>query len=151
MATSAPSATKRRAVARPMPLLPPVMRAFFPASFIFSSFGESAKCGSVRSVSRAQPFSGRAKLLPCSVPGFDGLDAAYKRLFQNAPANRAEHEAEHLSLKVLALAYDVEVNISCAVGMTREGVGVAGRATPQVGVGGCEDDMVRIGPVIVQA
>src|SRR5271163_2745358 len=34
MATWAPSAMKRRAVARPMPLLPPVMRAFLPASFI---------------------------------------------------------------------------------------------------------------------
>src|ERR1700733_5835066 len=34
MATWAPSAMKRRAVAKPMPLLPPVMRAFFPASFI---------------------------------------------------------------------------------------------------------------------
>ena len=29
IATSAPSAMKRRAVAKPMPLLPPVMRAFF--------------------------------------------------------------------------------------------------------------------------
>jgi len=34
---SAPSATKRRAVAKPMPLLPPVMRAFLPVSFITSS------------------------------------------------------------------------------------------------------------------
>jgi len=32
MATSAPSAMKRRAVARPMPLFPPVMKAIFPAS-----------------------------------------------------------------------------------------------------------------------
>src|SRR5271154_3455918 len=35
MATRAPPAMKRRAVARPMPLLPPVMRAFLPANFIF--------------------------------------------------------------------------------------------------------------------
>jgi hypothetical protein len=34
IATSAPSEMKRRAVARPMPLLPPVMRAFLPASFM---------------------------------------------------------------------------------------------------------------------
>jgi hypothetical protein len=32
------SATKRRAVASPMPLLPPVMRAFLPASFITPPF-----------------------------------------------------------------------------------------------------------------
>ena len=32
MKTYAPSATKRFAVARPMPLLPPVMRAIFPDS-----------------------------------------------------------------------------------------------------------------------
>ena len=34
IATCAPSEMKRRAVARPMPLLPPVMRAFLPASFM---------------------------------------------------------------------------------------------------------------------
>src|ERR1700721_458843 len=33
MKTCAPSATKRRAVARPMPLLPPVMTATLPSSF----------------------------------------------------------------------------------------------------------------------
>jgi hypothetical protein len=33
MKTWAPSATNRRAVARPMPLLPPVMTATFPSSF----------------------------------------------------------------------------------------------------------------------
>src|ERR1700758_2653453 len=38
MATCAPSAMKSRAVARPMPLLPPVMRAFFPVSFIKPPF-----------------------------------------------------------------------------------------------------------------
>ena len=36
MATCAPSAMKRRAVARPMPLFPPVMRAFLPVSFIMT-------------------------------------------------------------------------------------------------------------------
>src|SRR5215472_16087296 len=38
MATCAPSAMKRRAVARPMPLFPPVIRAFLPTSFIVASF-----------------------------------------------------------------------------------------------------------------
>ncbi len=35
--------------------------------------------------------------------------------------------------------------------MTREGVGVAGRASPHVGVGRREDDAVGIGPVVMQA
>src|SRR3984893_2137897 len=38
MATCAPSAMKSRAVARPMPLLPPVIRAFLPVSFIMLPF-----------------------------------------------------------------------------------------------------------------
>src|SRR5271165_373116 len=38
MATWAPSAMKSRPVARPMPLLPPVIRAFFPVSFIMPPF-----------------------------------------------------------------------------------------------------------------
>jgi hypothetical protein len=37
-ATCAPSAMKSRAVARPMPLLPAVIRAFFPASLIMPPF-----------------------------------------------------------------------------------------------------------------
>src|SRR5258708_34978525 len=38
MATCAPSAMKSRAIARPMPLLPPVIRAFLPVSFIMPLF-----------------------------------------------------------------------------------------------------------------
>src|SRR5271166_4018519 len=38
MATCAPSAMKSRAVARPMPLLPPVIRAFLPVSFMMPPF-----------------------------------------------------------------------------------------------------------------
>src|SRR5215469_7284703 len=38
MATWAPSATKSRAVASPMPLFPPVIRAFLPVSFIVPPF-----------------------------------------------------------------------------------------------------------------
>src|SRR5271170_3167912 len=37
MKTYAPSATKRCAVARPIPLLPPVMTATFPASLLMNS------------------------------------------------------------------------------------------------------------------
>src|ERR1017187_9507777 len=56
------------------------------------------------------------------VPGFDGFDGVLKRLFQNAPADGPEHEAEHPSLEVLALAYDGHVNVGRAVRLTREGV-----------------------------
>jgi hypothetical protein len=38
-----------------------------------------------------------------------------------------------------------------AVGLTGEGVGVAGRASPHVGVGCCQNDAVGIGPIVVQA
>src|SRR5215472_13170019 len=38
MATRAPSAMKSRAVANPIPLLPPVIRAFLPVSFIMPPF-----------------------------------------------------------------------------------------------------------------
>src|SRR5215831_2281164 len=37
------------------------------------------------------------------------------------------------------------------IGTACEGVGVAGRASPRVGVGRREDDVVGIGPVVVQA
>jgi hypothetical protein len=42
--TSGPSATNRCAVAKPMPLLPPVTSATFPASFVHS-LGYSVPCG----------------------------------------------------------------------------------------------------------
>src|SRR5215469_6002537 len=149
MATSAPSAMKSRAVARPMPLLPPVMSAFFPVSFMFPPFLEFI-CDSVQSMNCRQPVSGRVSDSFCSISSFNCLNAAYKRLLQNAPANRPEHEAEHLSLKVFAFAYNIEVNVGCAIKMTREGVSVAGGAAPQIGVGSGEDDTVGIGPVVMQ-
>jgi hypothetical protein len=46
---------------------------------------------------------------------------------------------------------DDVVDVGRAVGLTGEGVGVAGRTTPHVGVGRCEDDVVGIGPVAVKA
>jgi hypothetical protein len=65
------------------------------------------------------------------------------------PADRPEHEAEHPSLEVLAVAYDNDVNVGRADALTREGVSVAGRTSPHVGFGCREDDMVGIGPVVV--
>ena len=99
-----------------------------------------------------QGLTGSISPLPRStVPGFDGLDGVFKRLFQNALADGPEHEAEQPSFEVLAVAYDDHVNVGHAVGTTREGVGVAGRASPRVGVGRREDDVVGIGPVVMQA
>src|SRR3984893_4500835 len=85
------------------------------------------------------------------VPGFDGLDGVFECPFQNAPADGPEHEAKPPPLEVLAIAYDDHVNVGRTVGLTREGVGVARRASPHVGVGRLEDDAVGIGPVVVQA
>ena len=36
------------------------------------------------------------------VPGFDGLDGVFKRLFQNPPADGPDHEAEQPSFEGLA-------------------------------------------------
>src|SRR5262249_45661940 len=55
---------------------------------------------------------------PLAVPDFDGFDGVFKRPFQNAPADGPEHEAEHPSLEVLAVAYDDNVNVGRAVGLT---------------------------------
>ena len=68
----------------------------------------------------------------------------------NAPANSFEYEAEQPAFEILALAYD-DVNVGCAVWVTREVVRVAGCASPHVGVGRLEDDPVQIGPVEVSA
>src|SRR5262249_4296266 len=60
-------------------------------------------------------------------------------------------KAEQPSLEVLAFAYDDDVDVGQTIGTTCEGVGVAGGASPHVGVGRREDDVVGIGPVVVQA
>src|SRR5271169_4275040 len=72
----------------------------------------------------------RASFFRRGVPGFDGLDGVFKGLFQNAPVDGPEHQAAHPSLEVLAVADDDDVNVGHAVGLTREGVGVARRASP---------------------
>src|SRR5271169_1793565 len=71
--------------------------------------------------------------------------------FSNAFSNGPEYQAEKPSLEVLAVAYDNHVDVGQAIGTTCEGVGVAGRAAPRVGVGCREDDVVGIGPVVVKA
>jgi hypothetical protein len=85
------------------------------------------------------------------VPGFDGLDGVYKRLFQNPPADGPEYETEQPPRQVLAVAYDNHINVGHAVRLTGEGIDVARCATPHVGVGRREDDAVGIGPVVIQA
>ena len=78
-----------------------------------------------------------------AVSGFDGLDAVCKRLFQNIPADGTEHGAEQDPVEILAFAYDNHVNVGGAIGTTREGVSVAGSASPRVRVGRREDDVVE--------
>src|SRR5436190_8900903 len=75
----------------------------------------------------------------------------FKCLFQNTLADGPEHDTEQPSLEVLAVAYDDHVYVGQTIGTTCEAVTVAGRASPCVGVGRREDDVVGIGPVVVQA
>jgi hypothetical protein len=78
------------------------------------------------------------------VPGFDDLDGVFQTPFRNAPADGPEHEAEPPPLDVLAVAYDDHVNVGRAIGLTREGVGVARRTSPRLGVGPCETNGKRM-------
>src|SRR5262249_27922219 len=85
------------------------------------------------------------------VPGFDSRDGVFKRLFQNPPADGPEYEAEQPPREVFAVAYDNHINVGRSVRPMSEGVGMAGSASPQIGVDRREDDAIRIGPVVVQA
>src|SRR4051794_26836215 len=85
------------------------------------------------------------------VAGFNGFDGVFERFFQNSSADGPEDEAEQPPLEVLALTYDNHVNVGRAVGLRLEGVGVARRAAPHIGVDRCENDAVGIGPVVKQA
>ena len=53
-----------------------------------------------------------------------------KCLLQNTLSDGADHETEQPAPKVLAIADDDDVNVGSPVGVTREGVGVARRASP---------------------
>jgi len=92
-------------------------------------------------------------MMPASffVPGFDGLDGVCKRFFQDTFADRPEHEAEYSSLEVLAFADHDRVHVGRSVGPPREGVRVAGSASPHVGVRRREDNVVGVRPVVVQS
>ena len=74
-------------------------------------------------------------MLPRGVPRFDSLDRVFEGPLQHASPDRSEYETEHSSLQVLALPNDDHVNIGRAIWLTREGVGVARRPAPDVGVG----------------
>jgi hypothetical protein len=102
-------------------------------------------------VSPSKSGSCGASLSRRAVLSFEGLHTVFKRPFQYAPADGPEHESEHSSLEVFPVAYDGHINLSRAVGLTREGVDVAGRSSPQVGVSRRKDYTVGIGSVVVQA
>src|SRR5262245_26146901 len=84
-------------------------------------------------------------------PRLDGPDRLLERALQAAFADSSHHQLEESSLEVLALADRDVVDVGRPVGVGLEGVGVARRATPGVGVGRRQDDVVRVGPVVVQA
>ena len=74
-------------------------------------------------------------MLPRGVPRFDSLDRIFEGPLQHTPPDRSEYETEHSSPQVLALPNDDHVNIGRAIWLTREGVGVARRPAPDIGVG----------------
>src|SRR5689334_21953272 len=95
--------------------------------------------------------SGYVLFSPDAVPSLNRFDGVYKRFFQNALADGPDDQAEQPSLEGFAVTYDDYVDVGRPVGITGEIVSVAGRASPSVGVNGREDDVVGIGPVVVQA
>ena len=83
--------------------------------------------------------------------GFDRLDTVFERRFRAALADGPEHELEEPSLEVLGFPYHDVVDVGRPVGVAAEGVGVARVVSSRVGVGRLQDDVVGIGPVVVQA
>ena len=83
--------------------------------------------------------------------GLDRLDGLLERARQDTLADHPDNDGEHPSLEVLALADDDDVHVGRPVVVLRQGVAVPRMASPDVGVGCCQDDMVGIGPVVVQA
>src|ERR1700748_1470397 len=96
------------------------------------------------------PTSGCACLSRCPISGFNGPDTVFKRSFQNLSANCPEHEAEQASLEIFAFAYDSHINVCRPVGPASKRVAMTGRASPYIGVGGRENNVVGIRPVVVQ-
>src|SRR5262245_23459347 len=86
-----------------------------------------------------------------AVPGLDGLDGLSERAPQLTLAYGPDHEPEQPSLDVLALAHLDHVHLGGSVGLLGKRVGEARIASPDVGVGGLEDDAVGIGPVVAEA
>jgi hypothetical protein len=71
-----------------------------------------------------------SRLTRAAVPELDSFDGVLKCPLQNTLADGADHEAEQPALKVLAIADDDDVNVGSPIGVTRERVGVARRASP---------------------
>jgi hypothetical protein len=70
---------------------------------------------------------------------------------QGRPADSPEYEAKQPSLEVLALPNDDHVDVGSAVRMAREVVGVAGCASPKIGVRRGEHDVLRISDPVASA
>src|SRR5256885_15290582 len=113
-----------------------------------------SRCGSRRPPAGSTTARASARRSPARRsprPGLERLDGVSQRSSQDAPAEDPEADRERPSLEVLTVAYHDDVHPGRLVGPRRDGVGVAGAASPQVGVGGRHDDVVGIGPVVVQA
>lgn len=67
------------------------------------------------------------------VSRLDGLN--FQKPLSNAFADGCENETEQSPFQVLTVADDDHVDVGCAVGLAREGVGVARCSSPHIGVG----------------
>src|SRR5690349_3356413 len=85
------------------------------------------------------------------IAAFDRLHTLRECLLQDAFADESEDEAEQPAPEVLPITDDGDVDVGRSVWLPREVVRVAGRATPDVRIGRGEDDVIGIGPVVVQA
>jgi hypothetical protein len=81
---------------------------------------------------------------------FGGFERLSKCFLQIPFAERPEKCTEEPSLRFLP-SRTMTTSISVLRGLSREGVGVARRSAPQIGVGCRKHDVVRIGPVVVES
>jgi hypothetical protein len=85
-----------------------------------------------------------------SAAGLDRLNAVDESPLQDRPTEGGQQGAAQLALEVLALADDDCVDVGRRVTPPCQRVGVARGAAVQIGIGGCQDDVAGVRPVVGQ-